>query len=115
MVYCSRCGAKNEEGAVVCEKCGERLYASRPKEEVEREEACFGPREKREKHVEECFGVPRFGALLGVTVGLVIILFGVGWILSRYYNISIEMWPLAVVFFGLLILIVAISVFRRGR
>ena len=114
MVYCPNCGAKNEEDARVCKKCGQRLYPLHMKKAIERErDECFGPRERRERHVDECFGIPRFGAFFGMTIGLIIILFGISWIFSRYYNISIEVWPIAVVIFGLLIVFAAFYAFRR--
>jgi uncharacterized membrane protein YvbJ len=113
MVYCSKCGAKNEDDARTCKKCGERLYPTHLKKAVTRgEDTCFGPRERRGRHVDECFGIPRFGALFGMAIGLIIVLFGIGWVFSRYYNVSIEVWPIAVIIFGLLIFVAAFYAFR---
>jgi len=74
MVYCSKCGAKNEDEAENCVKCGEPLYPKRVARK--REETCFGPR--RERHVEEeCFGLPYGGAIIGLIIGIIIIVVGI--------------------------------------
>lgn len=52
---------------------------------------------------EECFGLPRGGTIVGIVIGSIIILFGISWILSHYYNVSIEIWPIAVIIVGILI------------
>lgn len=116
MVYCSKCGVKNEDDAEVCKKCGAKLYPPRPKKTAAREkDECFGPREERERHVDECFGIPKFGAMFGMAIGLIIIFFGISLIFSRYYRIQIEVWPIAVIVFGLLIVIAAFYGFRREQ
>ena len=115
MVYCPKCGFKNRDGASVCKNCGESLYPYRVKKAVKRkEDTCFGPPERRERHVEECFGLPRGGTIVGMAIGLLIILFGVGWILSRHYGVRIEIWPVAVIIFGILIVAGALYRLRRG-
>jgi len=44
MVYCTKCGAKNEENVNFCVNCGEQLY---PKiNRVKRETGCFGENER---------------------------------------------------------------------
>jgi len=52
---------------------------------------------------------------VGIAIGLLVILFGAGVILSRYYQTRIEIWPLAVVIFGLMVVSVALSALRRDR
>ncbi len=113
LVYCSKCGAKNKDDAKICAKCGESIYPPVGKVIERRAETCFGPRKRREPHVDECFGLPRGGAIVGIVIGLLIILFGVSWILSRYYNISIEIWPIAVIIFGILIIAGVLYGLRR--
>ncbi|MFH1821699.1 MAG: hypothetical protein ABH852_04585 [Methanobacteriota archaeon] len=113
MVYCLYCGTKNNKNVKVCKKCGEKLY---PVEEAKpRLSSGFGPTERRERHEQECFGFPQFGAIIGLTIGLLIMLFGVGFILSRHYKTSIEIWPMAVVIFGIIVVTVAFSSLRRGQ
>ena len=112
MVYCSKCGTKNKKNAKICAKCGESLYPPSVGKEIERKaetvgkeierraETCFGPRKRREPHAEECFGLPRGGAIVGIVIGLLIILVGISWIL----DIQIEIGAFAVIIFGILIL-----------
>ena len=114
MVYCAKCGTKNGGDAKSCKKCGEKLYPSRPREETKpKGDSCFGPSKRRERHEQECFRVPRLGAIFGITIGLLIILFGVGLILSRNYGTAVEIWPLAVVIFGIMVVAAVLSASRR--
>lgn len=100
MVYCTKCGTKNEEDAVVCVKCGSPLYAGpRPFRRFERAAE------------EECFGIPHGGAVVGIVIGLIIILAGLSWFLAPY--VRIEIWPIVVVIFGILIVIGALYGLRR--
>jgi len=107
MVYCTKCGAKNPDDAKVCSQCGAPLYAVREKEE------CFGV--ERPRREEECFGIPRGGAIVGVVIGLIILLAGCIWIMQQAQLIprTVEVWPFAVVIFGILIIIGAIYGLRR--
>ncbi len=90
MVYCTKCGAKNEEDAAMCVKCGTPLHkVSAPPW-----------RRERRRAEEECFGLPHGGAIAGIFIGIIIILVGVGWL----SGIELEtFWPLVVVVFGILI------------
>ncbi|MCK5562768.1 zinc-ribbon domain-containing protein, partial [Candidatus Bathyarchaeota archaeon] len=55
LVYCSKCGAKNEDDAKVCVGCGASLYVPRRGARRRGGNECFGPKEG--KRVEdECFG-----------------------------------------------------------
>ena len=111
MTYCPYCGTKNSKDAKVCKKCGEKLYQG--KETKPAVDGGFGPDVRRERREQECFGLPRLGAMIGIAIGLLVILFGVGIILSRYYRTQIEIWPLAVVIFGLMVVAAALSALRR--
>jgi len=93
MVYCTKCGTKNEEDAVVCIKCGASLVA-RPPWRRER----WRPEEK------ECFGLPHGGAIAGLVIGIIIILAGISWLVSEVYEIKLEIWPFIVIIFGILVL-----------
>jgi uncharacterized membrane protein YvbJ len=102
MVYCSKCGTKNEDDAMVCVNCGASLET--------------GARLTRryERHMEqECFGIPRGGSIVGMIIGLIIVLLGVSWILSAYYNIKLEIWPIVAIIFGILIIVGAYYGMRR--
>ncbi len=106
MVYCAKCGAKNDDDAEVCVKCGARLYV--PKRATTRKgDDCFGPRgEKRVE--EECFGLPYGGAIFGIIFGIIILILGVAWVLSTILDIAIDVWkfigPLMVIVIGILII-----------
>lgn len=103
MVYCTKCGTKNEDDAKVCVSCGASLIET-------------GARYSRkyERHMEnECFGIPRGGSIVGMIIGLIIILFGISWILSIYYKIQFEIWPIVVIIFGILLVIGAYYGMRR--
>jgi len=101
LVYCSKCGTKNEDDAEVCVNCGASLYA--PKRVAKRRgNECFGPKKER-RFEEECFGLPYGGAIVGIIFGIIILVFGLAWLAS------IDIWkyigPLMVIFVGILIIV----------
>jgi len=113
MVYCPKCGEKNEEDARFCVNCGAALY---PEEKMERRrEICFGRPEKRVE--EECFGLPHGGAIFGIFIGALIILWGLIWILQQVEILppTVEIWPFAVIFIGILIIAGVIYGLRRYK
>lgn len=96
MVYCTKCGAKNEDDAAVCVKCGANLgtgkYPAR--------------RYERRRYEDECFGIPQGGRIVGLVIGLIIIIAGVSWLLGyEFWNIF---WPLIVIVVGVLIVVGAL-------
>jgi len=106
LVYCTKCGTKNEEDAVVCAKCGASLETAPPSRKYER------------KHVEEeCFGIPRGGTIVGLAIGVVILLWGIIWFLQQpgveVIPSGVSAWPFAVIIFGILIIIGAYFGLRR--
>lgn len=115
MVYCVKCGAKNEDDAEVCVKCGAPLHAPK-RATTRRDDNCFGPRgEKRVE--EECFGLPYGGAILGLIIGIIILIFGATWIISSILEIEIDVWrfigPTMVIVIGILIIAGVAYRFRR--
>jgi len=75
MVYCSKCGTKNEEAADTCVKCGAKLTGQREEnweKRLENGAEEFGKRaevwgENVGKRMEdECFGLPHGGAIFGL-------------------------------------------------
>jgi len=104
LVYCSKCGTKNEDDADVCTNCGASLYVPKRAYRHKRNE-CFGPREER-RFEEECFGLPYGGAIVGVIFGVIILVFGFAWLLGK------SLWgyigPLMVILVGILIIAGAI-------
>jgi len=108
MVYCTKCGTKNEEGASHCTKCGANLKVSREERFERRVEEWgedFGRRAEK-----ECFGLPHGGAIAGLLIGIIIILVGVSWITGFEWE---YFWPVVVIIFG--ILIVAGAVYGLSR
>ncbi|MBA7477548.1 hypothetical protein ES707_12959 [subsurface metagenome] len=104
MVFCSKCGTKNEDAAEYCVKCGAKLKASTEKsleKRIEEGAEEFGKRAedfpKRTK--QECFGLPHGGTIIGLIIGIIIILVGV----TSLAGIDLKLWPLIIVTFGLLI------------
>jgi len=102
LVYCAKCGAKNEDGAEVCVDCGERLYPTR-----------MGYQRSSRRQKDMCFG-PRAGSYWGIFIGTMIILVGLFWFLQQAKVIptTLEIWPLIIILFGIMVII---SVLTRKR
>lgn len=120
MVYCTKCGTKNEEDATICVKCGASLAAapawrSERRRQEKEEQECFGRR--REKGEQECFGLPHGGAIAGLVFGTIIIIAGLLYALQEWNVIeeidSNHIWPFVIIIFG--ILVVAGAVYGYSR
>jgi ribosomal protein L40E len=109
LVYCTKCGAENEDDAKVCVKCGAPLQVSRPERRYRSSDECFGPRERRVE--DECFGLPYGGAIAGVIFGIIIVIIGLA-ILT-----GLKIWdylgPLFIVIVGILLIAGALYGMRR--
>ncbi len=125
LVYCTKCGTKNEEDAKYCSKCGANLEVSREKIFERRAEEWgeeFGRRaeewgEQFGKRAEkECFGLPHGGAIFGLFIGIIIILAGTILILQEK-GVLVEgldvLWPFFVIIFGILFVAGAIYTLTR--
>jgi hypothetical protein len=88
-VYCSKCGARNEDSAQNCIQCGQPLYATGV------------GRSRREE--EMCFGLPRHWG--GVIFGVFLIIIGFVYLLQQYYKAPIELGWVILIFIGILIVI----------
>ncbi|UCC58124.1 MAG: zinc ribbon domain-containing protein [Candidatus Bathyarchaeum sp.] len=99
MVYCTKCGTKNEEDATVCVECQQPLGSYQP------------VKHERRRKEDECFGLPHGGSIVGLIIGIIIILWGV----SSFTEIDFGdyFWPLIIVIFG--ILIVAGALYKTTR
>ena len=118
MVYCTKCGAENEEGASTCVSCGESLQASRAgkmdwEEELEVRAEEFGERaEQFGKRMEsECFGLPEGNTIIGVLFGLAIILVGA----RELFDWNIDLGPFAAIVVGVLIIAGVLYNQSKGR
>jgi len=106
MVYCTKCGTKNEEDAAVCVKCGASLGARPP------------ARRERRRPEKECFGLPYGGAIVGLIIGIIIILVGlsqVPGILPPEIEVWDYLWPFIIIVFGILIVAGALYGYSRSR
>ena len=118
MVYCTKCGTKNEEDAKHCSKCGADLEVSREKrfekraeewgEEIGRRAEEWGEQFGKRAE-EECFGFPHGGAIFGLIIGIIIIIIGLSWVPGLIPPEVREVtdplfWPLIIVVFGILVI-----------
>jgi len=101
MVYCTKCGAKNEDDAEVCANCKEHLNVSQT------------VRRERQRKESECFGLPHGGSIAGLIIGLIIILWGVTSLLD--IDFGRYLWPLIIVLFGALMVAGALYSMSRRR
>jgi len=116
MVYCTKCGTKNEESTQYCSKCGANLGVSR-EQKLERRAEEFGRRAEEwgeqfgKRAEEECFGLPYGGAIAGLIIGAIIIFVGLSWLAGvdwgRYF------WPFVIIVFGILMVVGALYGLRR--
>lgn len=99
MVYCTKCGAKNEDDALVCVKCGASLETEK-----------YPARYKRKHWEEECFGIPYGSTVVVLAIGILIFLAGFFWLISQPpFNVQTpEIGAIAVIFFGILIILGAL-------
>jgi len=101
MVYCTKCGTKNEDDAALCIKCKEPLNAPQTVK-----------RERRQKE-SECFGLPHGGSIGGLVIGLIIILWGLSNVLD--INLGSYLWTIIIIIFGTLMVAGALYSMNRRR
>jgi len=101
MVYCTKCGTKNEEDATLCVKCKEPLNVYQTVR-----------RERRQKE-NECFGLPNGGAIAGLVIGLIIVLWGVTSVLDM--DFGSYLWAIIIIIFGTLMVAGALYTMNRRR
>ena len=108
MVFCSKCGTKNDDSAKYCVKCGQNLNVpteKRLEKRIEEGAEEFGRRAEEwgenfgKSAEQECFGLPHGGTIFGLVIGFIIILFGI----TSLAGVNIEFWPLIIIIFGILI------------
>lgn len=109
LVYCTKCGTKNEDDAIVCSNCKVSLREVTPKR-YRSQGGCFGSSEGRHSE-DECFGLPYGGAIAGIIFGLIIVIIGFA-ILSGLQVLDV-LWPLMIVILGVLIIAGALYGMRR--
>jgi uncharacterized membrane protein YvbJ len=96
MVYCPKCGTKNEDTAEFCVNCGASLQTG----------TVSSRRYERRRAQQECFGLPHGGAIAGMVIGAIILIWGLLMVLQQTGTIadaSVFGYILIIVF-GILIL-----------
>lgn len=92
----------NADDAETCSKCGASLYSVR--EETTR----YRRRE------DECFGLPRGRAIVGLIFGIIIIVWGLSQVPGLLPR-EIEFWPVIIIIFGVLVVAGALYGLSRRR
>ena len=106
MVYCAKCGTKNEDDALVCTNCGASLKSA-PRVESNWEGRLEQGAERLGENAErfgkrmesECFGLPQGNSIIGIIFGLIVILLGV----RELYDWNIDLGPYIIIIVGILI------------
>ena len=122
MVYCTKCGTKNEEAAAYCVKCGAKLVSKDESgdKRFEKWGEEFGKRAEEwgenfgRQAEKECFGLPHGGVIFGLLIGVIIVLVGVSSLLTGL-EVTRFFWPLLIIVFGLLIAAGALYSLTRRR
>ena len=107
MVYCPKCGTKNEDSATFCVKCGASLQTGT----VARRWA------EGRRAEQECFGLPHGGAIAGIVFGVIVLIFGVFLLLQQAGVIvgASFPWFLLAIIFGVLMVAGAIYTMSRSK
>jgi len=107
LVYCPKCGTKNEDTADFCVKCGASLQTG----------TVASRRYERRKAEQECFGLPHGGAIAGIVIGAIILIWGISMLLQQTGLIAetINFWYIIIIVFGILIVAGAIYKMSRSR
>lgn len=106
MIHCTKCGTGNEDNATVCINCNAFLHSQSPKEKLDmKPRCCEGER-----------GYRRWGgALIGILIGVIVILIGFSLLIRQLYDISIPWLELIMIFFGIYLVIRALTKMNRKR
>jgi uncharacterized membrane protein YvbJ len=120
MVYCTKCGTKNDPTQKYCKKCGAPLERSSGKtwdQKIEDWGEDFGRRAEKwsedfgKRTQQECFSLAKSGAIIGLILGILIVIGGLllltGFPLLRYLS------SIALIGFGLIILIIALKILTK--
>lgn len=106
MVYCTKCGTKNEDTALVCIKCGASLET----------ETHMSRRYEHRYTEAEWLGLPHGRAIVILAVGILILLWGFWDLMHALYPDvfpRVDVWPLILIVFGILLILSAL--YRLGR
>ena len=90
MVYCTKCGTNNVEGAQVCVNCGAPLYGASGVS------AAYEGRVRYERHYH---GRMRSGTIAGLVIGVLIIFIGLSLLLEQY-GITVPWFEILIILLG---------------
>lgn len=104
---CAACGYLNDDDAAFCAHCGGSLKVT--KETPPPKDDCYGEE-------NECFGSPYGGAICGILIGLLLVL----WAISQFITglsalLWTYLWPISLFLLGLMIIVGAILAVSRRR
>lgn len=107
MVYCPKCGTKNEDAADFCVKCGASLQTG----------TVASRRYERRKAEQECFGLPHGGAIAGIVIGTIILLWGISMLLRQtgWISQTVDFWYIIIIVFGVLMVSGAVYKVTRSK
>jgi len=104
LVYCTKCGARNEENATICINCKAVLKTPNSEKESEVKPVCC----------DSVYGYRRWGgALIGVLIGIIVILIGFSLMVRQLYGISLPWFELIMIFLGVYLVIRALRINRK--
>ncbi len=107
MVYCTKCGTNNAEGATVCVNCGAPLYGTSAEGKSH-----WGHRQ----YAREYYSFHRrSGALATLIIGTVIVFIGVSFLLNETFNIRIPWWEIILILLGAWFIVRAAIRMKRRR
>jgi hypothetical protein len=107
MVYCTKCGTNNAEGATVCVNCGAPLYGT---------SAEGKPYWGHRQYAGEYYGFyRRSGALATLIIGIAIVFVGFSFLLNETFNIRIPWWEIILIFLGVWFIARAAMRMKRRR
>jgi uncharacterized membrane protein YvbJ len=107
MVYCPKCGTKNEDTANFCVNCGASLQTG----------TVTTRWQERKKAEQECFGLPHGGAIVGIAIGAIILIWGISMLLQQTGFIAVTNFPwyIIIIVFGILMLSGALYKMTRPK
>jgi hypothetical protein len=90
MVYCTKCGTNNVEGAKVCVNCGAPLYGAG---------GVGGSYVGRVRYERRYHGHMGIGPLAGLVIGVIVIFIGLSLLLEQY-GITVPWWEIIIILLG---------------
>jgi uncharacterized membrane protein YvbJ len=105
MVYCTKCGTNNVEGAKVCVNCGSSLYGV---------SVVSGSYEGRVRYERRYGSHRRGGPIAGVLIGAIVIFIGLSLVLEQY-DIRIPWWEIIIILLGTYLIARWFSIRNRRR